>query len=429
MGSPWDTAPSAMPTVLPHLPALPIRIVKPLRDKTVLARHKATLECTVSHARGRVRWLRGDTEIFAGDKYEICNLDCYRTLIIHRVGPEDEDSYTCDAFDDRSTARLLVEGNEAHGGAHWGLWVLSSLAVEGRWGPCSHIPLLAKVCTLGSGEQAGHGTRGLCPPLLGHSFSGAPPAPGILSSPLFLLSLQGGRSQDVLFRGCTEADERHCWEMGSCFPSDVQTHGHHSQPALASRLCIKQHFFFLTWLLPSQQDGVPLGERVVAPLGILPSIPGEPCPRHPPSPLHSLWSHTPDSERLFTVWLWPQQHLAHLQKRLKRGTAAWRCRDGGTWQKRAIPGAVGLAGLRRGSQSRGAPWSSLTTILPAWPRGNPGSLCNKLIQIIARELYTRREPLPVAPLWGSCPVLRLGPASAFPLATIKSSRQQNSDSF
>ncbi|RLW04780.1 hypothetical protein DV515_00005529 [Chloebia gouldiae] len=98
--------------------ALPIRIVKPLRDKTVLARHKATLECTVSHARGRVRWLRGDTEIFAGDKYEICNLDCYRTLIIHRVGPEDEDSYTCDAFDDRSTARLLVEGEWALEGHH-----------------------------------------------------------------------------------------------------------------------------------------------------------------------------------------------------------------------------------------------------------------------------------------------------------------------
>uniref|UniRef100_A0A8C8VLB6 Obscurin-like protein 1 n=1 Tax=Pelusios castaneus TaxID=367368 RepID=A0A8C8VLB6_9SAUR len=92
--------------------ALPIRIVKPLRDKTVLVRHKATLECTVSQARGRVRWFRGDTEIFAGDKYEICNLDCYRTLIIHRVGLDDEGAYTCDAFDDRSTARLLVEGEE-----------------------------------------------------------------------------------------------------------------------------------------------------------------------------------------------------------------------------------------------------------------------------------------------------------------------------
>ncbi|XP_062972899.1 obscurin-like protein 1 isoform X2 [Elgaria multicarinata webbii] len=89
--------------------ALPIRIVKPLRDKTVLARHKATLECTVSQSRGRVRWFRGDREIFAGPKYEICNLDCYRTLVIHSVEPADEGLYTCDALDDCSTARLLVE--------------------------------------------------------------------------------------------------------------------------------------------------------------------------------------------------------------------------------------------------------------------------------------------------------------------------------
>ncbi|XP_032067800.1 obscurin-like protein 1 [Thamnophis elegans] len=89
--------------------ALPIRIVKPLRDKTVLVRHKATLECTVSQARGRVRWFRGDTEIYAGPKYEICNLDCYRTLVIHCVDPADEGLYTCDALDDHSTARLLVE--------------------------------------------------------------------------------------------------------------------------------------------------------------------------------------------------------------------------------------------------------------------------------------------------------------------------------
>lgn len=84
--------------------------MKPLRDKTVLVRHKATLECTVSQARGRVRWFRGDTEIFAGPKYEICNLDCYRTLVIHCVEPADEGLYTCDALDDHSTACLLVEG-------------------------------------------------------------------------------------------------------------------------------------------------------------------------------------------------------------------------------------------------------------------------------------------------------------------------------
>lgn len=105
----------------------------------MLARHKATLECTVSHARGRVRWLRGDTEIFAGDKYEICNLDCYRTLIIHHVGPEDEDSYTCDAFDDRSTAWLLVEGERALG-------VLSPQQGSEHWGGGSKLDMGPQVC-------------------------------------------------------------------------------------------------------------------------------------------------------------------------------------------------------------------------------------------------------------------------------------------
>lgn len=123
--------------------ALPIRIVRPLRDKTVLAQHKATLECTVSHARGRVRWFRGDTEIFGGgDKYEICNLDCYRTLVIHHVGPEDEATYTCDALDDRSSARLLVEGE----GVLWG-----------APGATAGLGVSAMGCGRGSGLAAARG--------------------------------------------------------------------------------------------------------------------------------------------------------------------------------------------------------------------------------------------------------------------------------
>uniref|UniRef100_A0A8C4UQB4 Obscurin-like protein 1 n=1 Tax=Falco tinnunculus TaxID=100819 RepID=A0A8C4UQB4_FALTI len=148
LGSPRELAHSTMPTGHPPCPpALPIRIVKPLRDKTVLARHKATLECTVSNARGRVRWLRGDTEIFASGKYEICAMDCYRTLIIHCVGPEDEDSYTCDAFDDRTTARLLVEGEGPNTGVEGAGWM---------W------------------------DQGSVPPLSGTPLLGAPPAPGVL---------------------------------------------------------------------------------------------------------------------------------------------------------------------------------------------------------------------------------------------------------
>lgn len=168
VGFPPEPAHPTMPKAPLCPPALPIRIVKPLRDKTVLARHKATLECTVSHARGRVRWLRGDTEIFAGDKYEICNLDCYRTLIIHHVGPEDEDSYTCDAFDDCSTARLLVEGEGAPGrtpvGAD-GTAVPASRGTPGALFPCS------TACKGLSAELGGAGWRwGLHPPAVGHPF-------------------------------------------------------------------------------------------------------------------------------------------------------------------------------------------------------------------------------------------------------------------
>ncbi|XP_067843087.1 obscurin-like protein 1 isoform X2 [Heptranchias perlo] len=88
---------------------LPIKIVKPLRDKTALEKHKVILECTVSKPRARVRWYRGDSELQAAGKYEICSEDCYRKLIIHDVSFQDEDTYTCDAFDDCSSARVLVE--------------------------------------------------------------------------------------------------------------------------------------------------------------------------------------------------------------------------------------------------------------------------------------------------------------------------------
>lgn len=127
---------------------------------------------------------------------------------------------------------------------------------------------------------------------------------------------------------------------------------------------------------------------------------------HPCSP-HSPWLCMPDSERLFTVWLRPQQRLAHLQKRLKRGMAAQCCGKGvpgRNMQFLGQRGQLGWAGLG-GLPKLRAPWSSLTTILPAWPRGNPGSLRNKLIQITAREIYTRREPLPAAVLWAGAPAL------------------------
>ncbi|KAI6065124.1 Obscurin-like protein 1 isoform X1 [Aix galericulata] len=296
---------------LPRTPALPIRIVKPLRDKTVLARHKATLECTVSHARGRVRWLRGDTEIFAGDKYEICNLDCYRTLIIHRVGPEDEDSYTCDAFDDRSTARLLVEGERGGGPTGTGLcWEPPAVTPRPPW--LLRPPL------------APWDADWLCP----HRELGA--------------GMQHGDGQmAVLGDGVT-------------FPLG-HTQGDHLHPAPAPWLCIKQPVFFLTWLLPPQRWVPAQHGQAAGPHGAQTS-----GSRSPPAPRRSPHRGTPAPKGsllcgrgLSSVW--------HIYKRGWEGGRRRGAADT-AWQKHAAPGAApGDEMAPRG----GAPCSGPTAVLPA----------------------------------------------------------------
>uniref|UniRef100_UPI00398F0F38 obscurin-like protein 1a isoform X2 n=1 Tax=Pristiophorus japonicus TaxID=55135 RepID=UPI00398F0F38 len=90
---------------------LPIKIVKPLRDKTALEKHKVILECKVSNPRAGVRWYRGDEELGSTGKYRISSEGCYRQLVIHDVSSQDEDTYTCDAFDDSTSAKVLVEAN------------------------------------------------------------------------------------------------------------------------------------------------------------------------------------------------------------------------------------------------------------------------------------------------------------------------------
>ncbi|XP_017602265.1 PREDICTED: obscurin isoform X2 [Corvus brachyrhynchos] len=88
---------------------LPVKIVKPLRDKIALWKHRGVLECQVSRANAKVRWFKKDVEIHPGDKYEIVSEDVYRKLIINDADYEDEDTYTCDAFDDKTSANFFVE--------------------------------------------------------------------------------------------------------------------------------------------------------------------------------------------------------------------------------------------------------------------------------------------------------------------------------
>lgn len=91
---------------------LPVKIVKPLRDKIALEKHRGFLECQVSRANAKVRWYKKDVEIHPSDKYEMVSDGVYRKLIINDADYEDEDTYTCDAFDDKSSANFFVEGSK-----------------------------------------------------------------------------------------------------------------------------------------------------------------------------------------------------------------------------------------------------------------------------------------------------------------------------
>lgn len=102
-------------------------ILRPLRDKIAMEKHRGVLECQVSRASAQVRWYKGGMELRPGPKYEVVNDGLYRKLVINDVQPEDEDTYTCDAGDVKTSAQFFVEGVGRAGGQ------LSPGPGEGLW--------------------------------------------------------------------------------------------------------------------------------------------------------------------------------------------------------------------------------------------------------------------------------------------------------
>lgn len=122
-------------------------LLRPLRDKIAMEKHRGVLECQVSRASAQVRWLKGDVELQPGPKYEMVSDGLYRKLVIRDVQPEDEDTYTCDAGDVKTSAQFFVEGARfpqkptGHGWS-WGsqcspLW---DILTAGMRAPGKHCP-------------------------------------------------------------------------------------------------------------------------------------------------------------------------------------------------------------------------------------------------------------------------------------------------
>ncbi|XP_056105324.1 obscurin-like isoform X13 [Rhinichthys klamathensis goyatoka] len=103
------TAEKASSTAKLKVKELPVRFVKKLRDKIAMFKHRAYLECQVSRASAKVTWYKNKSELKPSEKHEITSEDIYRKLTIIDVDSDDEDTYMCDAIDDKTSCQLLVE--------------------------------------------------------------------------------------------------------------------------------------------------------------------------------------------------------------------------------------------------------------------------------------------------------------------------------
>lgn len=72
--------------------------------------HRGLLECQVSRPNAQVKWYKNRKELLPSKKYQLISQDIYRQLTIDDVCSSDEDTYTCDAGDDKTSCQLLVEG-------------------------------------------------------------------------------------------------------------------------------------------------------------------------------------------------------------------------------------------------------------------------------------------------------------------------------
>ncbi|XP_017282419.1 obscurin-like protein 1a isoform X2 [Kryptolebias marmoratus] len=88
---------------------LPVSIVKPLRDRTALEKHRVILECTVSSPHSGATWYKGKQELASSDRMEITADGCTHKLVIHQVAVEDEGAYSIEVGEHTSKAKLMVE--------------------------------------------------------------------------------------------------------------------------------------------------------------------------------------------------------------------------------------------------------------------------------------------------------------------------------
>ena len=87
----------------------PPHFIENLKDQTVEEKSKCVMECVVSRANVKCRWLKDRRiPIQVSDKYEIVEREKVRTLIIKDISYDDEGNYTCDAESTKTSCQMTV---------------------------------------------------------------------------------------------------------------------------------------------------------------------------------------------------------------------------------------------------------------------------------------------------------------------------------
>uniref|UniRef100_A0A3Q3E4I3 Ig-like domain-containing protein n=1 Tax=Labrus bergylta TaxID=56723 RepID=A0A3Q3E4I3_9LABR len=79
-----------------------VLILEKPHNTVALEGETVTLACTISDAKATVTWMRNNTAIQAGLKYDLKNNGAFHQLRIHNLQPEDSGTYTCDTGDAHS---------------------------------------------------------------------------------------------------------------------------------------------------------------------------------------------------------------------------------------------------------------------------------------------------------------------------------------
>lgn len=93
---------------------IPVLFKKELQNEEAKEGKQVKLTCELSKPDTPVKWMKGDTVLYASEKYEFKQHGTVAELIIRDVKSIDSGDYTCSTGELKTTARVKVKGRQRY---------------------------------------------------------------------------------------------------------------------------------------------------------------------------------------------------------------------------------------------------------------------------------------------------------------------------